>query len=205
LSKDLVVLVADKSMSAAVGGILKNPVRLGIREIEFLGPYAHPKNDPGVYQQAHDFLRPFHREAAYAIALFDRGGCGSSLSREELELEVETRLVQNGWRGRCAAISIEPELENWVWSDSPRVEAALGWPQGQLRTWLTESNMWPSQAQKPPQPKEAVEAALRYRKIPRSSSIYNDLAINVSFARCTDPAFVKLRSTLATWFPRPIH
>lgn len=43
----MVVLVADKNMKAAVSGILLDPARIRMREIEILGPFHHPKNDPG--------------------------------------------------------------------------------------------------------------------------------------------------------------
>lgn len=52
-----------------------------------------------------------------------------------------------------------------------------------------------------PHPKEVVEAALRIKGIPRSSSIYYEIATKVNFDGCSDPAFVKLRATLAAWFP----
>jgi hypothetical protein len=198
--KDLIVLVADKNMKAALSGILQSP-RLNIRRIELLDLLAHPNNDPGVYRQAHEFLRPFHRQAAHALVLFDRDGCGSTRPREQLESDVETRLAQNGWQERCAVISIEPELENWVWSRSPHVAAALAWEPRELEAWLVEGNRWPQHSVKPPRPKEVVEAALRLKRIPRSSSIYYEIATRVNFEGCTDPAFIKLRMTLARWFP----
>lgn len=128
-------------------------------------------------------------------------GCGSSHPREELELNVETLLAQNGWERRCAAICIEPELENWVWSSSPHVAAALEWHAGELDTWLVQAGHRPPGAAKPVKPKEAMEAALRIKRIPRSSAIYSAIAGKVSFDRCTDPAFLKLRGTLRAWFP----
>ncbi len=200
LPKDLIVLVADKNMKAAVSGILQSP-RLNIRKIELLDLLVHPNNDPGVYRQAHEFLRPFHRLAAYALVLFDRDGCGSTRSREQLELDVETRLAQNGWPERCVAISVEPELENWVWSRSPHVATELGWEPRDLQSWLVQGGYWPEHLAKPPRPKEVVETALRFKRIPRSSSIYYNIATKVSLDACTDPTFVKLRSTLTTWFP----
>jgi len=133
--------------------------------------------------------------------LFDREGCGSPGTREEIESEVETRLAQNDWLNRCAVIVIDPELENWVWSDSPHVAAALGWQREGLRDWLVQSGHCQGDALKPFKPKEAVEEALRLKGIPRSSAIYHSLATQVSFDRCTDPAFLKFRAKLAAWFP----
>jgi hypothetical protein len=53
---------------------------------------------------------------------------------------------------------------------------------------------------KPARPKEALEAALRVVRVPRSSAIYKALAEKVSLSRCTDPAFLKLKTVLQQWF-----
>ncbi|HEY4589423.1 MAG TPA: hypothetical protein VII86_09345, partial [Thermoanaerobaculia bacterium] len=101
------------------------------------------------------------------------------------------------------AVVISPELESWVWSDSPHVERALGWDRGPapLRSWLQEKGLLEAGAAKPAQPKEAVELALKTVRTPRSSSIYLELARSVSTDRCTDPAFLKLKRCLREWFP----
>jgi hypothetical protein len=198
---DLIVLVADKNMSTAIAAILSNHDRLRIRRLDFQGPYAHPKRDPGVYRTAHEFLRSFQRQASKALVVFDRDGCGSSQNRDQLETDVESRLAQNGWFGRSAAIVIDPELENWVWGDSRHVANALGWEQTELRIWLAESGRQPEGAKKPLNPKDAVEQALRLKNIPRSSVIYRQVAEHVSFERCIDPAFLKLCTVLRRWFP----
>jgi hypothetical protein len=198
---DLVVLVADKNMSTAIAAILTNHDRLRIRSVDFRGPYLHPKRDPGVYNLAHDFLRPFQQQASNALVVFDRDGCGSPQTRDQLEADVEARLSQNGWSGRSAAIAIDPELENWVWSDSRHVAEALGWNHTELRTWLVASGRQPEGARKPLNPKETIEQALRQKNIPRSSAVYRQIAERVSFERCADPTFLKLCIVLRRWFP----
>jgi hypothetical protein len=70
-----------------------------------------------------------------------------------------------------------------------------------LRAWLESEQLWPVAAQKPTDPKVAVERSLRELRRPRSSSIYRDLAGNVSLDRCTDGAFLRLRALLQMWFP----
>ncbi len=144
------------------------------------------------------------REASFALVLLDHDGCGSTEAREVIETAVEKRLALSGWANRCKVVVIQPELENWVWSKSPHVAKALGWKPDEMQLWLTNSGHWPEVSAKPPHPKEVVEAALRLKGIPRSSSIYHEIATKVSFDQCTDPAFVKLRTTLATWFPGPV-
>jgi len=149
------------------------------------------------------FLAVSAGAASFALVVFDREGCGRIEPRETIEKEVEARLAANGWANRSAAVVIDPELEAWVWSDSPHVQTALRWTKGrpQLEEWLVQKGYRHPEQQKPHQPKKAVEDLLRLSKTPRSSSIYRELAEQVSFQRCTDPAFLKLRQVLKQWFP----
>ncbi len=200
---DLVILVADKNMEAAVNGILSRPEALGIRKLQWES-YAHPERDPGCFLRGHDFLRTMARRYAHCLLMFDRHGCGQEgKPREELERIVETRLSQSGWKDRGAAIVLDPELEVWVWSDSPEVARCLGWKSRQpcLREWLHGEGLWASDAAKPSAPKSATALALREVRKPRSSAIYARLAERVSFARCADPAFSRFKETLHSWFP----
>lgn len=184
-------------------GIFTSHHRLQIRQINLHGPLVDPDHDAGVYRRSQNLLRYYLKLADYCLVVFDRDGCGSTKPREQLESEVEDRLSQNGWAGRSAVIVIDPELENWVWSDSPHVETVLGWPTGgKLKTWLIENNYLRADAPKPARPKEAFLRAIGIVKTPRSSSIYFQLAQQVSFQRCTDPAFIKLKTTLLKWFPK---
>jgi len=205
--RDLMVLVADRNTKAAVSGILNRPRALRIRQVKFQ-VLIHPQNDPGVLQHAHTFLRPFVGKYQRAIVVFDREGCGKeTTSGTELEAEVESRLAKNGWADRARAVVIEPELESWVWSDSPQVDNSLGWAgrTPALRPWLVEKGFVTQSERKPERPKEAVEAALHFVGKPRSSSVYRELAERVSLRRCTDPAFQKLIATLQAWFPPEEH
>ena len=136
--------------------------------------------------------------------MLDRQGCGrEEQSREELESNVEHQLQSSGWDDRARAIVIDPGLEIWVWTDSPHLPAALGWKGDltALRQWLIDHHHWIEGATKPDDPKGAMEKILRMNSRPRSSSIYEDLARKVSLQRCQDAAFLKLRETLAAWFP----
>jgi len=200
---DLVVLVADRSMEAAVRGLLSRPEALGIRRVGH-EVYVHPYRDPGCFQGGHDFLRPFVGRCGHGLLMFDRQGCGAEgQTREALEQAVTRALSSAGWGDRAAALVLDPELEAWVWSDSPHVSRCLGWEgrEPDLRTWLRKEALWPEADLKPADPKAAVEAALRAVCKPRSSAIYDELARNVSFQRCSDPAFLKLRAVLTAWFP----
>jgi hypothetical protein len=98
---------------------------------------------------------------------------------------------------------LDPELEVWVWAESPEVGRCLGW-KGPLdiQSWLSDHGMWPKGNPKPENPKKAVELVLRYINKPRSSSIYQTLAENVSFQKCVDAAFRKFKEVMQNWFPR---
>lgn len=200
--KNLIVLTADKNMEFSVMGILNRHEALGIRSLSY-DIRVHVERDPGCLRKSHYFLKPFANRYAYALVIFDREGCGrDELSREALEQKVEEKLAQNGWSNRSAAIVPDPELEIWVWSDSPHVDTVLGWKDKRpdLRTWMAKKGFLEKSQIKPGRPKEAVECALKYVRKARSSSIYLQIARKVSLNRCHDPAFLKLKSTLKKWF-----
>ncbi len=200
--RDLVVLTADKDAETALRTVLRRTEALGVREIdaEF---FVHPERDPGVLARADDFLRPFLRSHQYALVMLDREGCGRERrTPEELQRAIETALEKSGWRQRATAIVVDPELEAWVWADSRHVAEALGWPDfGELRRFLQSKGFTPVTG-KPAKPKEAMEAALRQVRRPRSSSIYAEIAEKVSLLRCHDAAFRRLRDALRQWFHR---
>lgn len=202
LHHDLVVLTADKNTEFVLRGLLSRPRALSIRPISFT-TLPHPEQDPGCYLHAPELLRLYLRSYDHALVLLDRVGSGrEELSREQLEEDLESRLRLQ-WSDRVAAIVLDPEIETWVWSDSPHVDEVLGWKgrSPALREWLVESGRLSKGASKPGDPKEAVERALRLARRKRSSSLYQQLAERVSFQRCTDPAFAKLCQTLQRWFP----
>jgi hypothetical protein len=199
---DLIVLAACKDIGETLKALLLRHEDLGIRRIR-AEVKVHSGHDPAVLRTSHDFLRSYLQMARHALVAFDRDGCGKTDARENLEEAVETRLAQNGWKERSAAIAIDPELEVWFWSDSPQVETALGWVEGKarLQAWLAEQGYLIQGQQKPHKPKEAVLSAWRLSRTQRSSSNYSELAARVDFHQCADPAFSKFRRVLKHWFP----
>jgi hypothetical protein len=198
---DLIVLVADNNMRAALASLLHRHERLGIHPLQF-DAYAHIRKDPGVFKTCQDFFRQFLLSHRYALAVFDWEGCGSNLSADETRKLVQQNLDINGWKNRSAVIVIDPELENWIWSPSRHVARALGWGDFPgLQRWLTQQQFLVPGQGKPLRPKEAMEAALRQVKLPRSSAIYAKVASTVDFENCSDGAFNHLVSTLRSWFP----
>jgi hypothetical protein len=124
--KDLILLVADKNMEASLRGLLSRFQSLKCRPVSF-DLFVHPERDPGCLLRGHDFLRPFASRYERALVLLDHAGCGREVVETSvLESELQARVGEAGWGGRAAAIVIAPELENWVWSDSPHIDQALG-------------------------------------------------------------------------------
>jgi len=197
-----VALVADKNAEFCVKGLLSRPQSLGIHRIS-VDIFVHPESDPGCLLRAQDFLRPFWRQYDHALVMLDREGSGrDDQPRTTLEADLEERLFANGWANRAAAIVVDPELDAWVWSDSPEVDAVLGWAgrHPPLRSWLRSRGFILRDQAKPTRPKETMEEALQVAARRRSSAIYLELAKRVSVERCVDPAFLKLKGTLQRWF-----
>jgi hypothetical protein len=201
--KDLIVLAADKPMKLVLEALLGRTAKLGVRTVSFEVD-VHPGRDSGVYQDAHDFLRrkfPL-KEYRFALAVCDCDGTGRKAPREKLEHDIESRLHINGWPNRASAIVIDPELESWVWGDWTATSDALGWETSpKLREWLIGQNLLGGDHPKPYKPKEALQAAARCARKPWSSAIHQQIATEARIDGCTDPAFLKLRSTLQNWFP----
>ncbi len=202
-SLDLVVVVADNNMESTLATLLaKRRESLGIRDIRWKRIVL--RFDSSCLQKAPEFLRSYVRTSGHALVLFDRDGCGrEDLAREEIERSVEEQLTRAGWDDRARVVVLDPELEVWVWSDSPHVAAVLGWDAGgeSVREWLKSKGYAFHDNGKPERPKEAMEAALRHAPKNRSSARYAELARKVSLKQCSDPAFLKLKQTLQTWFP----
>jgi len=199
------VLVADKCIEAMVQGLLGRPKDLGIRRVEYK-ILIHPHHDPGCHlDPLSGLLLPVQRLYDRALVIFDLEGCGKEhrRSREDMEAEVETRLAQTEWRGRSAAIANDPEIEQWIWSPSSRVDAVLGWAgrAPSLREWLREKEHLREGDAKPARPKEAMKAALEAVGGRFSSALFKGVAEKVPLDGCVDPGFRKLRATLTRWFP----
>ena len=189
-------------MKAAMEGLLTRSSDIGISNVTHQ-VIVHPNRDPGCRLHGHELLRTLQRGYRFALLMFDFEGSGAVRgNRAEVESEAEVNLAVSGWKDRSAVVVIDPELEIWVWTDSPWVERILGW-EGRnpaMRPWLVQQGFVFGETGKPNNPKTALEAALRLARKPRSSALYRDLAEKVSFDQCLDPAFLKLKGCLQKWF-----
>lgn len=201
--KDLIVLAADLDIENTINGLLSRPSKLNAKEPSF-DIRRHPDRDPGCRKNAADLLRPLTEKYRHALVVFDRDGCGSNRSREEIQTEVEKQLAQNGWRDRNKAIAIEPEIEIWAWSDSPQMLHTMGWRETypELKKFLSARGLWPNREAKPPDPKRAMLETMRAMRVKRSSRVFSRLAEEANVRGCRDPAFIELLRTLREWFPQ---
>ena len=203
----LVALVADRDIEESLANLFARPEHLDIRPFPF-AIRRHPDRDSGCRADAANFLRQFLRSYRHALVVFDRDGCGSPSTREEIERTVERDLSRNGWERRAHAVVIDPELEEWVWSGSPVVSRALGWGRryDELRSWLSRRGLWDNGRMKPNDPKAAMIQALKgassATRRRRSARIFGEIAAATPFEGCEDPAFKKLTATLREWFPK---
>src|SRR5260370_40031984 len=105
--RDLLVLVPDGQMQAAVKGILSRRQAMGIRLLTF-EVHRHPRHDNGCCGEGVEFFRPFVSEYHHALLMFDREGCGQeTMSADELEERLETNLGVSGWRERAAVVVLD--------------------------------------------------------------------------------------------------
>lgn len=205
--KDLVILAADKDLKSTLDAVLLRDQALGIRPISF-DVFIEEGHDPACACQGISFLNNFASQYHHALLMFDYEGCGmeNTSTPSELEIELNNQFQIGPFRNRAKTILLCPELEAWVWSDSPHVSDVIRWPNDllPLRTWLVEKN-WVTEGEiKPMRPKEAFDSALYAAGRPHSSSLFGSLAGKVSFRRCVDPSFIKFCNTLQDWFQREV-
>ncbi len=199
--KDLVILVADIQQEKTIQTLLEER-----RHSLELGPvtfdiFRHSNHDPGVYREASAFLATFIGQYRYALVLLDVAWEGSPGDPAEIEQTIQTDLDRRGWRGQSAVIALDPELEAWVWANSPHVPTELGMTWEQIRELAEREGYWSPDTAKPAHPKELLEDVLYRTRKRRSSALFMRLARHVGLAACQDAAFVRLRETLRAWFP----
>lgn len=201
MMKDLIALTADGQQEKTLETLLcERRQALRIREVRF-DIFRHPRSDPGVYREAHNFLRPYRQAYAYALVLLDRQWSGSPGNGDTLRVQIGQRLEQSGWSpDQYVVVVADPELEAWVWVESQVVAEELRLDWAAIRTLGKERGFWPADAPKPIRPKELLEAILIRQRRPRSAAIFQAIARRVSLEHCTDPSFILMREKFQHWF-----
>mgnify|MGYP000008799515 CR=1 FL=1 len=200
-TKDLVVLVPDRSWEAVLRTLLeKRSQALAIRSCSH-DIFVHPQRDPGVFRGAGTFLAPFRQQYEHALVIIDQEWEGAP-DADGIQKTIQDDLNHSAWKDRSSVVVVVPELEAWVWTDSPHLPEILGWNQGSIFAEIERCNFERNALGKPMRPKEALDSILRTVKKPRSSALFSRLAEKVSLDRCQDPSFQRARQVLQQWFPR---
>lgn len=198
--RDLVCVVPDKNTEFTVRGGLRRPAAMGIRPIDF-EIIVDPGRDGGVRRRGVQLLQFQRRRFAHALLMFDSEGSGSVEPAETLEQALDAALA-DAWGDRAKAIVVEPELDVWMWGAETHIRTAARWqtPPGILDWLADEQYVFDAATGKPTRPKEALEAVFRHTGTPRSSAHYAQIASTISFPKCRDAAFRRLRDALLRWF-----
>jgi len=199
--KDLAILVADLQQRKTIETlILHRAESLRIRRIDF-DVFVHPEHDPGVYRNGGKFLSVFRAQFNHALAVLDKEWAGSPGTVDAIAQKIQNDLDIGGWKDRSAVVVIDPELESWVWSESPYVYQELKTNIDSIKRYGRGRGYWEDGHQKPNKPKELFQEILRQNRLVKSAALFSKLAQRVSLTRCEDPAFCFLKETLARWFP----
>jgi hypothetical protein len=208
--RDCFFLVADKTMEQIIAGVAARDrfyLSLGCCPFD-LDPerdvkVAVGKNDPGLYLCAAELLSPWLGEYKHAIVMLDAEWDGAPSAIDQ-KCEIERRLHQAGWSEDCvAAIVVEPEIDEWLWTGTIHTARALNWQSyEELETFLRSRGFLREGEQKPSRPKEAAQIAIREKRKPFSSAIHRYVAEKVSISRyCVEPGLCRLVETMRRWFP----
>lgn len=203
IRRDIVFLLADAGMEQVLRGFLgrqqfHRSLRCGTFSFD---PdediIVAATNDPGVYQTAREFLRPYERSHQRAVVILDadwEGSPGAAAIRDHIQQGLD-----GAWQ-YYAVIVIEPELEAWIMQDNPHLAQVFRCPPD-FRKILEGAGWWPADSAKPPRPKEALVYLRKYHRTRAYNAEFGKLAALISVRRCVDPAFGQLCDHLRTWFP----
>ena len=207
--RELVILVADGTMAAVFRAFFgRERWDLTLQCAQFdLWPEEDIFHDPlhtdgGVHKSAQELLRPYLNTHSRAMVVLDQQ-FGGELPAAEVRQDILARLHQNGWNDRCEVVVINPELEVWLWQNSPHVEQAVGFS-GSLRQHLQDNGKWPAGAPKPLEPKEAMQALVKAKKPLKTQVVYSRIARSVSIHGCRDQSFDLFANTIRHWFPQRV-
>jgi hypothetical protein len=201
--RDLIVVTADGQQKRTISTLLiERWQALGIRQlgIDADSDIFSLQNDPKTYHEAGLFLATFARQYNRALVFIDAEWEGSPPTADEIERKIQADLDRNGWKDRSAVIVLDPELEIWVWSQSPHVPNLLSTDWETIRSLGRQRGYWQEGAIKPSEPKTLLEAVLRQTKKRRSSALFAQLATKVGLKSCQEKSFCRFRDVLQRWF-----
>jgi hypothetical protein len=202
--KDLLVVVADSNMKGIMDGLLPR-----MHRIETTAPFSyairvHPMRDAGVRTQIVDFVGPDSDDFRNLLVFLDYEGSGSSEPMPDLQSRIEEDLRNSGWADRVCVVVFDPECDVWMWVNRNKMSEVFRSPRGNnfpnnVDDWL-QAKGFSFVNSKPERPKEALEELCREIRLPRSSSLYEQLAASASYRDCTDPGFLRFRNFILEKF-----
>jgi hypothetical protein len=198
-TQDLLVVVADSDQQFAIRTLLeKRSKALGLKDLR-VSVERHSGRDPGVYNTGVALLGSFGfpDRFKFAMLVIDTEW-EDSPGLQGIETRILRDLKTRGWEEKSAVIAIEPEIEAWVWQDSPHIPRVLGRKDSFDDMRQSLKDLWPLELSKPKDPKTVFDRARG--RLPRSPALFAQLAEKVSVQRCTDPSFLKFRDQLQIWF-----
>lgn len=207
MKKDLIVLTADLDALAVMRAVLSRPEALGIRPIEFLVD-RHTGRDSGMVQSGPELARRFKAGFEKLILLWDHEGSGweRRFSVERAESEIQNRLDLVTWKGAATAITLVPELEEWLWQNTASIRSYFGIDEAQLEAWLLElaaKNGLSRSEALARKPKELFEHVV-YHRLRRTISPrdFENIAKRASLRDWQrSRSFGRLAGILRDWFP----
>ena len=206
--RELAILTADKTMNAVVTAFFQRNhwhTTLGCAAFDFW-PEEDIINDPqhtdgGVHRRAHELVRPYLRTHSRVVVILDQQ-FGGDIPAVDVRDDILLNLRRNGWHDKnCEVVVIDPELEVWLWQDSPHVAEAVGYTGVSLRDHLATSGDWPEGDIKPGQPKEVIQGLMKVNRAGVPMVVYTKIARRVGVGGCQDGSFGQFRTKLQTWFP----
>ena len=133
--------------------------------------------------------------------MLDREWDGAPGSADTIREDLLHQMWKTGWPvAACEVVVLDPELETWIWADSPVVPDVLRMSWTDIWTLAYRHEYWVAGQPKPVRPKELLETILSRQGRPHSSALFQEIARRVGLRSCVDPAFVLLRETLLSWF-----
>ncbi|MFJ7278081.1 hypothetical protein [Kitasatospora sp. NPDC098663] len=210
--RDVVFYVADQGMKAMIGAFLD---RKDFHHKLDCGPFVFDSRrdikvsdnkDSELPVRAGALLQSWRGEYERAVVVMDHAYQGAP-PVEEIRKRIGDQL--EGFWPQYAVVVIDPELENWFWSDhTETIKKALVWrpSKGDERTprqVLEDAGLWTPGKDKPDDPKGAVDYLHRLKyTAPKNNGIFRRFAEHVPSVRgCRDAAFRQLTETLKGWFP----
>ena len=208
MKRDCMFYVADLNMAETFKGFLTRPQfhqSLGCAAFEFdlLTDIKHAAGiADSLHTQAGLLLRDFQTTHKRLVVAQDCAFVGTPGQAKILD-NLTKQLESVGWATEdFIVLAIDPELEQWIWQDSPHVEAALNHRSPpSLRESLQKQGLWLTDNPKPNNPKKTLQDVAYKNNKRRSSAIYGEIASKVSVKHCVDTEFQRLVAQLRAWFP----